>query len=114
MAGETTEAIRQVVRSMDGEWTVHDIAKMIPGATVARVSYVLNFMKSRDLIRRVGGRTENKTFVAIYVTAEPDEPTPSMTNEEMDRIFARRMGNRRYEDVSTSMTGKFSLLGAYR
>jgi hypothetical protein len=37
-----------------------------------------------------------------------------MTNEEMDRIFARRMGNRRYEDSSISMTGKFSLLGAYR
>jgi hypothetical protein len=99
---------------MDGEWTVHDIAKMIPGATIARVSYVLNFMKSRDLIRRVGGRMQNKTFVAIYVTSEPDEPTPSMSYEEMDRIFARRMGNRRYEDSSISMTGKFSLLGAYR
>jgi hypothetical protein len=99
---------------MDGEWTVHDIAKMIPGATIARVSYVLNFMKSRDLIRRVGGRMQNKTFVAIYVTSEPDEPTPSMSYEEMDGSFARRMGNRRYEDSSISMTGKFSLLGAYR
>jgi hypothetical protein len=99
---------------MDGEWTVHDIAKMIPGATIARVSYVLNFMKSRDLIRRVGGRMQNKTFVAIYVTVEPDEPTPSMSYEEMDGSFARRMGNRRYEDSSISMTGKFSLLGAYR
>lgn len=114
MAGETTEAIRQVVRSMDGEWTAHDVAKMIPNATIARVSYVLNFMKSQDLIRRVGGRIQSRTFVAIYVTAEPDEPTSSMTYEEMDRIFARRMGNRRYEDASTSMTGKFSLLGAYR
>jgi hypothetical protein len=87
---------------------------MIPGATIARVSYVLNFMKSRDLIRRVGGRMQNKTFVAIYVTSEPDEPTPSMSYEEMDGSFARRMGNRRYEDSSISMTGKFSLLGAYR
>ena len=114
MAGETTEAVRRVVRSMDGEWTVHDVAKMIPGATIARVTYVLNFMRSRDLIRRVGGRISNKTFVAIYVTSEPDEPTPSMSYEEMDGSFARRMGNRRYEDSSISMTGKFSLLGAYR
>jgi hypothetical protein len=57
---------------------------------------------------------QNKTFVAIYVTSEPDEPTPSMSYEEMDGSFARRMGNRRYEDSSISMTGKFSLLGAYR
>ena len=86
MAGETTEAIRQVVRSMDGEWTVHDIAKMIPGATVARVSYVLNFMKSRDLIRRVGGRTETKTFVAIY----DDGAIATLSHDEIRRLHRMR------------------------
>ena len=66
MAGETTEAIRQVVRSMDGEWTVHDIAKMIPGANVYAG-------RQHSLHAAVDGRVvfERKGEDRVHVTVQP-------------------------------------------
>jgi hypothetical protein len=107
MAAKLASQIQSIVASQTGEWTILDIQKHIPIASLYRIGHVIGFLRRKETVRRVSMKRTDRGCVAVYVTNGREDDEAPERPEKSELLFAKLMGDRRFEDVKTKIVGKF-------
>lgn len=96
---EMLDAIEDWMNLQDDVWTAQDVVDNVKGATMAAVVSKVAVMRGWNRIERVETRKAgNGGYCAVYLTLHDDETT-IRTPEASDALFAKLIGNQRFEDV---------------
>lgn len=96
---EVLDAIEDWMNLQDDVWTAQDALEGVKGATMSAVTSKIAVMRGWNRIERVETcKSGSGGYWAVYLTLHDDETT-IRTPEAADDLFAKLIGDKRFEDV---------------